>query len=410
MNNIVNIKQANRYTRMFLAAVSVSLAGQYTYWIVQGYLNPELAFSDWQRTVIGALFVLNILLHWLCQYIAKRWAWAYVLFQAVVFLAIGLNAGNLVSITGPMTIPLLGEMIAVYDNLIWMALTQIVFIVVQLFAFRVIYGPAAISFTLSSEVSAIIFSVPYYAALILQNGLRRQAQHLLYELDMAHRQLAVYADQVEQLTLVTERARLARELHDTLAQGTAGIILQLEALDAYLEQGNIDRVGQIVTQIKSRARISLADSRRAIDDLRIAPDRQGALLIALREEAERFSTVTGVPCTLDLPTTLTIPTSIMEHVLRCTTESLANIARHAHARQVVIVLHMTGAQLLLEIRDDGVGFDTLNAPPVGHYGLIGLRERARLVGGMLDVESSPGRGTTIRLHCHVNIMLGQANA
>jgi NarL family two-component system sensor histidine kinase YdfH len=406
MKFTIDTNQANRYTRIYLLAVIISLTAQYVFWVVYGYFYPIIAFSDEQRIAVGLLFVLHLLLHWLYQYIPKRWMLFYLLSQAFVFLAIGLFAGNLTAITSPLIMPLLGEMVLVYNNLIWNIVLQVGFIALQVFCFRVIFGPAVFA-ALPQELLSITFSLPFYAALLLQSNLRRRAQYLLNELDMAHRQLAVYADQVEQLTLTAERARLARELHDTLAQGVAGIVLQLEALDAYMEQGNAERVGQIVTQIKSRARSALADSRQAIDDLRIVPDREGALLNAIREEAARFSTSTGIPCTLQLPETLILPTSLMEHVLRCTTESLANIARHAQADHIWITLRQKDGQLWLEIRDNGLGFDSTDAPPTGHYGLIGLRERARLIGGTLDIESAPGQGTTIRLHCPVNNMVGQ---
>ena len=92
--------------------------------------------------------------------------------------------------------------------------------------------------------------------------------HARAELQEAHTQLAEYAQQVETLTLEAERQRMARELHDTLAQGLAGLVLQLEALEASLERGKTGQALQIVGQARERARTTLADARRAIDDLR----------------------------------------------------------------------------------------------------------------------------------------------
>src|SRR5439155_17797614 len=118
---------------------------------------------------------------------------------------------------------------------------------------------------------------------------RRQAHDLLVELDAAHRQLAAYADQVERLTLAAERARMARELHDTLAQGLTGLVLQLEALEEHVERADTPKVTQVINQMKGRARSALADSRRAISDLRLVLDEPASLLDAIAEEARRFS-------------------------------------------------------------------------------------------------------------------------
>ena len=107
--------------------------------------------------------------------------------------------------------------------------------------------------------------------------------------------------ELERLTLAAERQRLARELHDTLAQGLVGLTLQLEALDAHLGRGEVPKSIAIVRGAAARARSTLADARTAIADLRAtsAPP----LAEALREEADRFSSATGIPCvvTVDAP-------------------------------------------------------------------------------------------------------------
>ena len=105
-----------------------------------------------------------------------------------------------------------------------------------------------------------------------QADARVKAQELLAELEAANRRLTESADQIEDLTLANERQRMARELHDTLAQGLAGLILQLEAADSHLASGHPDRAQAIVQQAMTRARETLAESRRAIDGLRAGTD------------------------------------------------------------------------------------------------------------------------------------------
>jgi NarL family two-component system sensor histidine kinase YdfH len=273
-----------------------------------------------------------------------------------------------------------------------------------------LYGLYAVSFETSfalpgvenivvqSVILALLGSLPYVAALALQVQSRQRADRLLRELDTAHRQLVAYAEQVEELTLAAERARMARDLHDTLAQGVVGLILQLEALEGQLERDDVVQAIQVTAQIKGRAKEVLANSRRAIDDLRISLAQSDALSDAIRKEVERFSAITHIPYTLDMPPSLVLPTSITEHALRCVAEGLANIARHARASHVNVFIGVQEAYILIQIQDNGIGFDpAVSAQQNGHYGLLGLRERARLTGGTLDVESAVGAGTTLRL-------------
>jgi NarL family two-component system sensor histidine kinase YdfH len=143
------------------------------------------------------------------------------------------------------------------------------------------------------------------------------------------------------------------------------------------------------------ARRTLAESRAAIDDLRAIP---GSLPEAVRAKVERFTRATGVPCALELNTgEPALPESTEDHILRVLSEALANITRHAQAGQVWVSLATDDAQVELLVRDNGQGFDPGAQIHSGHYGLLGMRERARLIGGALTVTSAPGEGTEIRL-------------
>jgi NarL family two-component system sensor histidine kinase YdfH len=240
----------------------------------------------------------------------------------------------------------------------------------------------------------IIFSL----ALSRQAEAHARAQNLLNELETAHKQLTEYALQVEELTLTTERQRMARDLHDTLAQGLAGLILQLEAADSHLSSNHPERAQDILRQAMSRARTTLADARRAIGDLREMPASPPDLERAVRQEVQRFQEMTGIPCALEIAIPLTLPDHIRENALRAVTEGLSNTARHAQAKHAAVQLALQDGWLQIEIHDDGHGFVPAESiGQAGHYGLVGLRERTRLVGGELTLESSPGAGTRIRL-------------
>jgi NarL family two-component system sensor histidine kinase YdfH len=241
------------------------------------------------------------------------------------------------------------------------------------------------------------FVVIYVVLYLRQVEARERAQTLLRELEVAHRALADYAARVEELTLAAERQRMARELHDTLAQGVAGLVLQLEAVDSHLAAGRAERAQGIVQQAMARARATLAEARQAIGDLRAVPSAAN-LVDALHHEVTRFTDATGIPCTLDLALTNLLPEATAEHLVRIVAEGLTNIARHAQAARAWVDVTESDGGVTLEVGDDGVGFDPAAAfDQPSHYGLLGMRERARLAGGTLAVESAPDAGTRVKI-------------
>ena len=241
-----------------------------------------------------------------------------------------------------------------------------------------------------------VFVIVYVVLYDRQAQARTRAQALFTELETANRQLSEYAARVEDLTLANERQRMARELHDTLAQGLAGVILQLEAANNHLTNGRTDRAQTILQQAMTRARATLADARRAIDDLRAGQTVPGDLDEALSEQVAHFTDATGIPCALEIALPSELPDAVKEHTLRAVTEGLTNIARHAQAQHAWVNVRTANGDLIVELRDDGRGFDPAAIPP-GHYGLLGMRERARLASGGLEITSAPGAGTTLRL-------------
>jgi two-component system NarL family sensor kinase len=197
-----------------------------------------------------------------------------------------------------------------------------------------------------------------------------------------------------------ERNRLAREIHDTIAQGLAGLTLQLEAADALLTR-DPSRARAALGQAIELSRAALEEVRRSVLDLRAAPLEGLTLGAALRRLAEQFRREQGIQCRCvisgsDRP----LSPRIEVGVYRVAQEALANAARHARATSVRVHLDLggiaVGGSLRLTVEDDGSGFDP-NLPVRGHYGLLGMRERARLLGGALHLASAPGAGTRVEL-------------
>lgn len=216
------------------------------------------------------------------------------------------------------------------------------------------------------------------------------------ELEEAHRGLSTASRQIAALTRLAERQRLARELHDTFSQGLVGLKLQLEAIDALLGQHQSAEAKAVVQQAMAHIQRTMSEARGAIDDLRAIPVSSQSGMAAIQEVIQRFITATGIPCQADLAVLETLPAAFHETLVRAIGEGLTNVARHARASQVWITTRNVDEAVRLELRDDGIGFDPAAvAEQPGHYGLLGLRERARLLHGDLEVQSKPGAGTCI---------------
>lgn len=231
-----------------------------------------------------------------------------------------------------------------------------------------------------------------------QQRAHKRTQALLGELHAAHEQLSTYALRVEELTMLAERQRLARELHDTLTQGIVGLIMQLEAVSSYFGKNQPARAREIVLSATTRARTVLTETRYVLQDLRADNPRPDDLPEMVQEEIERFTTSTSIACDAEIDALAYTPETYCGHVLRAITEGLSNVARHAQARHVSVRAVSHEQRLEIEVWDDGVGFDPdAAAIRPGHYGLVGLRERVNLIGGELAIKSLPGQGTSIRL-------------
>jgi len=149
---------------------------------------------------------------------------------------------------------------------------------------------------------------------------RRRDVVLLEELKLAHVQLAEYATRLEDLTRATERQRLARELHDTLAQGLTGVILQLEATNSRLQRQRYERAQASVQEALTCARTALATARYAIDDLRTEAFSPKTLQQTIQEEIQRFTAATGIACSSELAALTLLPSEFPETILRAIRE------------------------------------------------------------------------------------------
>jgi signal transduction histidine kinase len=217
------------------------------------------------------------------------------------------------------------------------------------------------------------------------------------ELAQANRKLVRYAATREQLAVTRERNRLARELHDTLAHTLSGLAVQLDAL-ASVWQPDAPRARQMLDHALETTRGGLDETRRALQDLRAAPLEDLGLALAIRNLAESAAARGGLHLVADLPHDLgNVPVEIEQAYYRVAQEALENVAKHAGARSVKVVLSQADGELRLTISDDGQGFAPDGGASGDSFGLQGMRERAALIGGRLAVESRPDQGTFVSL-------------
>ena len=217
------------------------------------------------------------------------------------------------------------------------------------------------------------------------------------KLAAANLQLLHHAATSEQLAVSRERNRLARELHDTLAHTLSALSVQLEAVDSVWDHSP-DRARDLLHKSLASTRSGLTETRRALQALRASPLEDLGLTRALRSLAESAAARVGARLEMQLPEDVgTVSPDVEQTVYRIAQEALSNTTKHSAATQINLSLVRYDNHLLLDVRDNGCGFDPVHAETAGHYGLSGMRERAELVGGALEIKSAPGQGTSVRL-------------
>ncbi|MGW7681398.1 sensor histidine kinase [Kribbella sp. NPDC054772] len=217
----------------------------------------------------------------------------------------------------------------------------------------------------------------------------RRLEATLAENAELHEQLLT---QAREAGVIDERQRMAREIHDTIAQGLTGIVTQLQAAETAADWR------RHVTTAVGLARDSLTEARRSVHALRPLPLQSATLSAAIADVVRRWSAVHGIDARLTTTGTPRVMTPETEStLLRATQEALANVAKYAQASRVGVTLSYMEKEVAVDVRDDGVGFDPSRTAPseAGGFGLVAMRQRVEALSGTLEVESEPGLGTAI---------------
>ncbi|XVV15268.1 sensor histidine kinase [Actinoplanes sp. CA-131856] len=240
-----------------------------------------------------------------------------------------------------------------------------------------------------SVLSVVLASAFFFFADLTYQRNERLRQALQENAEL-HAQLLIHA---REAGVLDERQRMAREIHDTLAQGLAGIITQLQAAEHTMDRRHM-------TNAITLARESLTEARRTVHAMEPSMLADTHLPGAIEDLAHRWSQANQIDAALTTTgDARPLHPDIEVALLRTAQESLTNVAKHARATEVTLTLSYMENQVTLDVRDDGAGFDPtaerLHGSPNGGFGLTGMRQRVQRLAGRLIIESEPGSGTAI---------------
>jgi signal transduction histidine kinase len=230
--------------------------------------------------------------------------------------------------------------------------------------------------------------------LLLVNALLTERQSR-EKLAAANAQLRNYALRVEKLAMSQERSRIAREIHDSLGHSLTALNLQVEGA-LKLWQSDPQRAHQFLREAKVLGSTALQDVRQSVATMRADPLQEQSLEAAIALLARNVEQVTGVAPICQIHLDAPLPADLSTSLYRMVQEAFTNICKYAQPSQILLDLQDTAAALHLLIQDDGVGFDP-SQNRTG-FGLQSMRERAESLGGIFDLQTSPGKGCTITVH------------
>jgi signal transduction histidine kinase len=244
---------------------------------------------------------------------------------------------------------------------------------------------------------AVFISILFYE--------RHQRERLIVDLRKAKEQLEHYAIQAEELAALRERARLAREMHDSLGHALVVVNVKLEAaqrlyaVDATRGDAELEATRMLVRE-------TMAELRRSLTNLRAALLDQQDLPAALQRIAEDIRARSSLEITCSVQPELSsgatkLAPETTEALWRVAREALTNVERHAAAASAALTVERMNGTLILRVVDDGSGVAPADLARAGHYGITGMRERVEALGGTLLVAARPGGGTLVEAHLPV---------
>jgi signal transduction histidine kinase len=238
---------------------------------------------------------------------------------------------------------------------------------------------------------------PRFAYVVNDITERRQAEE---QVRQSREQLRALLARLQTLR-EDERTRIAREIHDELGQQLTGLKMDLRWIERHWEDSGDPRANALLDKVVAASGLvdaTIKTVQRIATDLRPGVLDYLGLVTALRGELDRFQERTGIHCRLNAPTEEPpVPREVATAFFRIFQEALTNVARHAAASEVIVRFEFTDREFLLEVRDDGKGIAEADLQDATSLGLLGMRERVRLVGGEVTVAAGEKVGTVVTL-------------
>jgi signal transduction histidine kinase len=394
MKNFLQGSYARRPRSLLFLVVSVLIWGSVSLrWITEfiEQNHPMLPLITVVLASFGILMMLEPLLTG-----GPTWrAHLYLGFQAALVFAASLLYYEL-DFFALLYLPLCGQAMFSLnrrDSTIWVVILILLTVIGQTIQFG---GVGGLSYILL-YTAGLIFVAAFSNLTLQSEASRKKSEALLGELQEAHRQLQEYAGQAEALAAAEERNRLARELHDSVAQTLYGLTLQSEAASRNLSAGQLQAVEEHLAQIYQIARQTLQEIRLLIFELRPPILEKAGLAAALRARLQAVEEHSGLRTEIIGNEISRMPLATEMGLFRIAQEALNNTLKHARASLVRVQLKQGDGKFILEIQDNGEGFNQTEHGSRGGLGLQGMRERAEELNGKLDIATTPGGGTSIRV-------------
>jgi signal transduction histidine kinase len=244
--------------------------------------------------------------------------------------------------------------------------------------------------------AVIYFLLAAFIAIILEAvAARDESQKQQAELQAAHRQLQTYTARAEELAVLQERNRLARELHDSVTQSLYSLTLLAEAGQRMIRAEDLQQIAGNQTRLGQIAQQALQEMRLLVYELRPLALKSEGLVGALEQRLETVERRAGIQARVLVEGEVDLAPGLEEELYGIAQEALNNALKHARASKIVLSVRMVDKSVILEIADDGQGFDLAEVQVKGGLGLISMQERAEKIGGQLDIDSAPGEGTRV---------------
>lgn len=372
----------------------------YAVWLAVAIRGVALNFTEghilrWE--VVYLLLAYGLLLG-TERWITHRLSWyagLYLFMQAALVTALAFISIPL-DFFAALLLPLCGQAMLQFPRrtgYAWVAFFIVVIVITLVYRL----GPLNALPLLLLYAAGYVFVATYANVTTEADAARRQSEGLLSELQAAHGQLQEYANQVEELAVLKERNRLARELHDSITQAIYALTLETETAMRQLGIGDKELALAHLGQVKNDGQQALREMRLLIYELRPPILEKEGLAEAIKSRIETVEGRTGLDVSFILTGQAELSPKMEMGLFRIAQEALNNILKHAQAKQVRVSLSLTKTLITLTIADDGIGFDptAVTGSSGGGLGLANMQERAAEIGAALDLTSTPGKGTQI---------------